>query len=207
MNGISWAALQNFTFANMIKHPTAFITVLCITLIFMTIIACVPRVNDKPLIAQLRPWTVILTKQYYKYKETNEILLSKDSWYLQYFKFSWIALKNSHPILSIFLRSPGTNFSGPQRALCTMASILTNAAMNALYYGHADVSYESPQSSALITMMYASISSSLVPMVLEYLFSMHTPSMAHQTRFSLYDILHDKVVTHVPCIANTSYVI
>ena len=195
VNGFSKKALENFTWSNLMKYPTAFITVVVITFAFLLIMVCIPRANDKPMIAQLRPWTVVNSKTYYQYNVLNEVLVSETlSTFSKYFEFCFISLKNSHPIAAIFLRSSGTNFSGPQRAFCVLSSILTAAATNAMYYGKADVEVDDVQADALITTIYASLSSAFIPMFLEYLFSQHTPSLALIQRSNAYDIFMDKLV-------------
>ena len=83
--------------------------------------------------------------------------------------------------------------------LCVQqASILTSAATNAMYFGHADFDASDVGNNdinAYTTLISASLMTSLVPMVLLYLFTQHTPRLAHVQKVSLYDVVYDKVAS------------
>lgn len=113
INIISETALNNVTFENLRKHPTALIVTSMILLIFWLIIVCLPRINDKPIVAQMRPWCEL---QYEKWPNTLDFEMDKImthpvwAWWRKFLEISWLDLKNNHYILALFLRNYGSSF-------------------------------------------------------------------------------------------------
>ena len=75
---------------------------------FWLIIICLPRINDKPIVSQMRPWSAMQNKKWdHTYeKKLDEIIINKDHnhWFVQFLKLSWLDMQNHHYVLSVFLR-------------------------------------------------------------------------------------------------------
>lgn len=112
VNAIDLTRAQNLTFTNLALHPTSWISIVLILIVFGIIIVCVPRTNDKPMIAQIRPWTALQSSKYTNednhYNQYNKIILDRRaSVFNKYLRFFWTSMKNTHPILSIWMRGHG----------------------------------------------------------------------------------------------------
>ena len=198
INIISKTQLKNVTLSNLSKYPTAFITIGIILFVFWIIIICLPHSNDKPIISQMRPWSQL---QYSKWIDTydckfDQILVKSniEGYGVCYglLHLSWLDIKNNHYVLAVFLRDHSTNWSGPQRMFCFLASMVTLACINAAYYGKMNIEYPSIDMSIVVNYTYASLFGSLVPMILSLLFSTHRPSVAVRSHFGLYETIKQK---------------
>ena len=192
INTIDLTAIRALSFKNLEKHPNAIIISSCLIFIFWMLILCLPRDNDKPMAAQLRPWSQLQQRKWNKFMvyKQNRILISNKNICIKLFEWFWIYLKNSHSILSVCMRDYGTNWSGPQRLFCFLASVVTLAAVNAMYYGK--TSYTESFGS-MINACYASMSGSVVPVLLSFLFGYHTPAMAtRQPQAGIWEMLMRK---------------
>ena len=112
---ITKETLENVTFANVIRYPTAFIVTISILFLFWLIILCLPRNNDKPIIAQMRPWCSL---QFEKYPHTydcrmDHIMTSSEYvWWVKFIDIAWLDIKNNHYVLAVCMRDYSTNWSG-----------------------------------------------------------------------------------------------
>lgn len=64
INIISQQELNSVTLENIGKHPTALVGIIGILFMFWLIIICLPRINDKPIVSQMRPWSVLQQKKW-----------------------------------------------------------------------------------------------------------------------------------------------
>ena len=193
INVIDDSAIRAFTLKNLHDHPNAVIITTCVVFLFWGLILCLPRENDKPIIAQLRPWSQLQQRKWHKFMlyKQNRVLLSEQHVCWKLFEWFWIYLRNTHSILAVCMRDYGTNWSGPQRLFCFLASVLTLAAVNCLYYGR--TSY-SDDFASMINACYASMSGTIVPVFLSYLFGFHTPAMVtRQPDPSYGEIMHQMI--------------
>lgn len=165
INVISKTALLNVTIENLIKYPTAWVGTLLIIFIFLWLIICVPRHNDKPIISHMRPWSLL---QYPKWKKSydykfDKLLLNNRHWTIQMLQLTWLEIRNNHYVLALFLRQYSTNWTGPQRIFCFLASMVTMAATNAAFYGKLTLDSDGGVSMSYFTnYFYSSIMGSLV---------------------------------------------
>ena len=152
--------LENVTFSNIIKYPTALIVTVSILFLFLLIILCLPRNNDKPIIAQMRPWCELQASKWihtYDFR-MDEIMTSTEYvWWIKFIDIAWLDLKNNHYVLAVCMRDYGTNWSGPQRILCFLSSVVTMMSINAAYYGRMDVQYDTMKMDVLLNFWYSSL--------------------------------------------------
>ena len=192
INTISIEHLRQIKWSNIRKHPNAVLISACLLLLFWMTIMCLPRENDKPMVAQLRPWSQLQQRKWPKFlpKKQNDVLLMKATHLEKLFRYYWIYLRNNHPMFHVCFRDFGTNWSGPQRVFCFLVSILTMSAANAAYYGHIDYSFESLNFGVARNILYASASGSIIPILLGFFFGYHTPKVAVEKKRGL----HEKLV-------------
>ena len=165
---------------------------------FGTLMLCLPRINDKPIVSQMRPWSQL---QHDKWSDTYDCKLDQILVEANVYGYgmcyglmhlSWLDIRNNHYVLSIIWRDYSTNWSAPQRIFCFLASMVTLACINAAYYGKMSMQYSSMEMSVLVNYTYASLFGSLVPMILSSLFSYHRLSVAVRRHLGLCEVLKNK---------------
>lgn len=123
----SAAQFRQRTTAALMDHPEILWAIVATNIFFFILLMCIPRQNDKPLLAQPRPWTLYQQEAVYG-KSLDGIttqIFEEDSYFCtKLLKLWWLELKNSHPLLSLCVRPSGTNWSGPQRAMCKFDGVL-----------------------------------------------------------------------------------
>ena len=197
INVLSLTELRNITVDNLLKYPAALVTIIIILCLFWIVIICLPRANDKPIVSQMRPWSQLQHDKWIKSYDCkiDNILIEANiyGYGICYglLNLSILDIRNNHYVLSILFRDQSTNWSGPQRIFCFLASMLTMASIEAAYFGQ-DMSFSSLEINVFINYIYASLFGSLVPMILSALFSYHRPSVAVRRQLSLYQILKNK---------------
>lgn len=120
---------RNVTPSTLKEYPTAWVTILNLIIVFTILIFCLPKRNDKPLIAQPRVWSVYQRNNAWKNEWTGkqwDILEneSNSSWCKQVFRWWILDLKSQHLVFSMFVRDNGTNYTSSQRAFSALLSIM-----------------------------------------------------------------------------------
>jgi len=153
------------------SHPTAPLCAIILTVLLIRLLPEVPmRSTDRELLAQPYIFTnrgfknIVIHSVFFKKYQA----LAKGAWARMFWLFAW-EVRNHHPILGIWCRDMGTNYTGHQRVIVVFVGLSTSLAMEAFFYG---VTWTQPLEE-LLTSIAVSCIVSLLPFIAKHAMTKH----------------------------------